>query len=483
MTAPAVGLAEADARYGEEAVTRAYRHAFWRQGDLRYLLHDGQLRARAVARAARAAGHRFVLNTGRRWGKTRFFVEEAAECCLSKPGARVPYAAPTETQIAEFVLPHLHQLREDAPKELRPEPKSGDWVFPNGSRIVLSGCEDRRKADRLRGPTADLAILDEAGYVPITDYVVKSVLGPQLWTTGGQMLVSSTPPESPDHPFVALLMEAQAQGAYYHETTAQAPHITPELLAKAIADCGGVDTIAWRREGLAEIIVDPTQTVLPEFGDVHVREYQRPAYFFPHVVGDLGYEDATVILFGYYDFEHDVDVVERELVLRHTRSDEIRDMVSAIERELWPKMRVHMRKIDAQPITRADLSRDHDDESQRWQATRKDDVHAAVNALRVRLSRRTEAGAPRIVINPLCTTTIAHARFARWNRQRTTFERPENREHHYDGCAALVYMHRSLDRVANPIPRLEPGVTLDTHHVKPAPKSPADKLFRARWKR
>jgi hypothetical protein len=454
------------AGHSEQDLSTIAKHSYWREGDLGYLLHPGQLAARAMIREAITRGVDPLLNTARQWGKSRLLCAIAAEHCLSVPGARVPYAAPTSKQVDEFITPHWERMRADAPPELKPERKGDDWHFPNGSRVVISGCEDIKKADRLRGPRATMAIFDEMGFVPIAEYVARSVLGWQLATTGGVLLQSSTPPEQPDHPFVDYVARAQAARAYYHATVYDAPHITDAMRAILIERCGGVDTVAFMREGLAEILVDPQQVLLPEWADdVHVREWPRPDYYLPHVVGDLGYVDLTVVLFGLYDFERHVDVIEDELVVSHSRSDEIRAAVAKREAELWGERRVHRRRMDAPPIVRADLSREHDpeDPDQHWAAPRKDDLHAAVNALRVRLSPQPA----KLVVHPRCLTTIAHARFARWNRQRTDFERPAGGGHHYDGAAALVYFHRELDRATNPFPIYAPGVTASSHHLRP----------------
>jgi hypothetical protein len=379
---------------------------------------------------------------------------------------RIPYAAPSGKQVDEFITPHFELLRRHAPAELRPEysSKLSAWVFANGAKIVVAGCEDKAKAERLRGPRAHMAVLDEAGFIPILDYVVESVLGWQLATTGGLMLMSSSPPESPDHPFVRLLARAEAAGRVFRATTPEAPHMTAKLIDVVIARCGGEDTIAWKREGLAQIIVDPAWTVLPEFS-VHeaaiTRPHTRPRWFLPTISGDLGFEDLTVIALGYYDFEHDVAVVEREIVKRRTRSDVIDAEVSRVAAELWgPDARIHRRRIDAPPIVRADLGRAHvridesagEEQPDTWQATRNDDLRAAANAARVQVVR------DRVRVDASCTTILAHAKYARWNRQRTGLERPSEADHHYDGCAALLYFLRDLDRHTNPTPALLPEI-------------------------
>jgi hypothetical protein len=495
-------MADARAVLGGEAV-RAARHAMWRAGDLRYLLHAGQ--QRALASMLDSEARRFVVCTGRRWGKSRLMCVLAALVCalrirwragLEPPEwvgermrrvvmrttrpARVVYAAPTAGMVAEFVEPHMLYLAAHAPEEMRPEQDSfaGRWVFPGGDTIVMRGCEDRKKADRLRGSEADAGIADEGGFIPILDYVVRSVIGPQLWETRGPLVLPSTPPESPDHAFVSFLREAEAVGASYRARTADAPHITPAMLAEAIEDAGGADTVAWRREGEAEIIVDPERTVLPELsereGEV-VGEHPRPEHYLPHIVGDLGYEDWTVLAFGYYDFAADVDVIEAEIAAHRTRSDLIDEQAEAMARELWGEVPVYRRRIDAPPIVRADMSRRHvrdEDEADAWQRTRTDDLRAAANAMRIRLSRG------RVRIHPRCSTIIAHAKYATWNRARSGLERPADATHHYDGAAALLYFGRELDRATNPVPARDP-VIIDRYREHRRPREQQAEALRS----
>ena len=75
------------------------------------------------------------------------------------------------------------------------------------------------------------------------------------------------------------------------------------------------------------------------------------------------------------------------------------------------------------------------------------------------------------MIHPRCATILAHAKHARWDRNRVSFERVYDGQgrsvHHYDGCAALVYFLRDLDRSTNPYPMLAHGVGDDTHWIAP----------------
>lgn len=446
-----------------EQWVQAHRHALWRIGDIDYLLHAGQLKLREQWRST--TWRRFVANVARGWGKSYWCCVEAVECAISKPKRQIRYAAPEAKQVETIITPIMQDILRDCPPDMMPEWKvqSGTWVFPNKSKIFVAGA-NAGGADRLRGVSTDLAVIDEARDVAELDYLIKNVLTPRL-TNDGRILIASTPPEMPDHALVAYIAEAQARGSYMHATIHDAPHLSAERIAEFLADYTGPNDPAWRREFLAEIIVDPARAVLPELSEherVVMGEWKRPEHFKPHMIGDLGYEDWTVIAFGYYDFQNDMDVIEDELVLQRTRSDVIDSEAELKALALWGDLKVHRRKIDAPPIVRADMSREHvrgDDQADYWSATRTDDLRAAANMMRVRVTRG------RVRIHPRCKTILSHGKHARWNRGRTGLERPTEADHHYDGCAALLYFGRDLDRSTNPFPRLAPGVSIATHHI------------------
>lgn len=443
-------LDEALAEYGEDAMRKAARELLWRQGDLGFLLHSGQelLRSRWRSSSAR----RFVANIGRGWGKSFWALVECVECCIRIEGAQVRYAAPEQKQVETIIAPHMASILADCPPDLMPlwKEQKGFWLFQNGAKLYVAGA-NAGGADRLRGVDTHLAVIDEARDVDCLGYLIKSVLTPRLTATG-RILIPTTPPEMPDHALVHYVAEAAARGALLHAPTWDAPHITPERMAEFLEDYTGPDDPAFRREFGAEIIVDPARAVLPELSQhesVVTKEYTRPDHFLPHVIGDLGYEDWTVLAFGYFDFIEDIAVIEDEIVLQRTRSDLIDADVTEKAKLLWPSLEIHRRKIDAPPIVRADMGRAHvrtEQDPEPWQATRNDDLHAAANSARVQIQKG------RVRISPKCKTILAHGKYARWNRQRTGLERPAEADHHYDGCAALLYFLRDLDRWTNPYP-------------------------------
>jgi hypothetical protein len=96
--------------------------------------------------------------------------------------------------------------------------------------------------------------------------------------------------------------------------------------------------------------------------------------------------------------------------------------------------------------------------------------------MRVRLARH------RVRIHPRCSVIIAHARYAAWNRARTGLERPASADHHYDGCAALLYFGRELDRTTNPYPAREPTM-LDSYRAHRLPQNERAETLRGLFRR
>lgn len=464
MTSHAAEYAPLVALHGEARASEAARHALWRVGELSWLLHSGQREADVAFADARMRGiRRFVAEIGRRWGKSFWAIVKSFETALSGPRKRIPYAAATFTSLNQFIVPIARFVIDTAPPDMRPELVGGEVRFQNESVVVMQGCEDHAKADRLRGPAADMAVVDEAAFIAILEYVIKSVLLFQLATTDGMMLVLSSSPFSPAHPFISIANEAEARGSYIRKTIHDAPHLSKRVVETLCTESGGPKSTTWRREALCERVVDSERAIVPEFGDAErevvlddgtvvpsiVRALERPAYFDAYIVGDQGYVDLSVLLFAYWHFPMGVIVVEDEVVEERATSNVLQKRSAAKAAELWGSHPIHKRAIDAPAITRADMSRlqDEDDPTREaiWGGVRKAERVANVNRLRLDIGGRT------MVIHPRCKVLIAHLRNGIWNERRSDFDRSEGLGH-FDGVAAAMYLSGAVDRNRNPFP-------------------------------
>jgi len=413
-----------------------------------------------------SATKRYVLNCSRRLGKTYLLCVMALEKAIQHPGSDIKIATMSQKATRKIVTPIMRQILDTCPKHLRPKFRvhDGIWEFTNGSIVHTCGTE-MNQIDNLRGQACDLALIDEAGFVSELEYVIDSVLMPQMLTRpGSRMILASTPPVTPDHAFVLKYMEAAiATGAYSKFDIYSNPLLAPEQIEEFKADAGGADSTTWRREYLAEVMMETKNALFPEVAggdllDRMIYEVKRPPFFLPITAIDLGYLDYTGVLFGYYHFQLGKIVIEDEILVNKATSVEIVEMVIAKERELWGDIRPQIRVVDGPALVIADMNRTH---SFGCRLPEKSDLSANVNRVRMDLADS------RYVIHPRCEHLQSQLRFAVWDKSRTKFARSSSAGH-YDLAAALLYFARHVDRRTNPTP---PGYGWDPYNDWGFPRS------------
>lgn len=431
---------------------------------------------------------RVVLNCSRRIGKTFLLCLIAIEFAVKNPRAKIKFAASTADDLEEVIIPIFDQILATCPRRLKPTYRRAKqkYEFKNGSTVKLSGCDDRRKANRLRGTEAHLIIVEEAGSIPDLNYVVKSVLMPQLISTRGYILYASTPPDSSGHEFVEIAEDAHRDGAYIHRTIFDCPRYTEEdrniqfrMVAGSMPLEDYFQTEDFRREFMAEFITDANLAVLKHATEKHIgkpsdRGYQdgtvtelyarlqRPAFFVAYEGLDWGWKpDKTGALFAYWHFEEQVLVVEREWLGQMAGSDEIDREIRRIEAEWLGHTRTSRvmhgyspprRWGDADDRLIADLAGRHDLIVNK---TKKDDRDTAINNLNLMIPGFDG----RLAISPTgCPELLLQMRAAVWkNTSRAEFGRTK-RHAHFDLVAALIYLARNVIRSENPFP---PGYGID----------------------
>jgi hypothetical protein len=488
-------------------------HQCWRAGELSYLLHPGQQKLYDLIRAQQQgvrdgdpeAGRKYAINISRRWGKSWLLLTMALEDGLRIHRGLIRYAASTDDQVTEIVTQILPELLEDCPDDVRPVWKAseGTWTFPTtGAVLKLSGMHTRNACNAQRGTKAHRCYVDEAAFSEHMEYLIGSVLMPQCLTTNGTVIVSSTPPESPAHPFVALCLNLEARGKYHKRDIydPDAPHLTPAVIEEFKRECGNGDPLVgekstqWRREYLCEFVVDSQKAVCPEFTEMEtkiVEEHERPAFYDRYVIADLGFHDLSAWLFVIWDFKRGLWIAEDEVVMRNASvSDQVRAAV-AKEWELWGPandngepgnldasgLTPYCRLADASPLVIAEMNRER-----KYAIGQVDnsDREAGVNALR----RVTQLAKYRI--NPKCKHLISQMKSAIYNPSRTGFARMGTFGH-FDAVAAACYVERHVNRQHNPYPALDPGVSRATHWLGEAHTDSAEKRalgsIRSKWRK
>jgi hypothetical protein len=382
--------------------------------------------------------------------------------------------------VRTIVEPHMQTITAGAPNDVRPHWRSqeGIWHSPhNGSQIHTAGT-DSGGADRLRGVATDFGVVSEAGFVDELRYLLHDVLIPQTATTRGFLWLISSPSVTPAHEFAKLCAQAEADGALIKRTIFDAPHIDAETREELCHIAGGPNSTTWRREYLCEFVADESAAVLPEFTRVEkevIKAHERPRYYVPIVVGDIGFHDFSFFVFGYHDFRTGLDVIEREYVTNKTVARDLASKVSEIATGLWgPRAAEARRFADAPAMVIAELGPE-------WSGiakTQTDGVFktAAVNDVRTRLTHKS------IRISPECDKLIAHCRYAVWRIPGRDLERMDGFGH-FDGVDALTYFVRLVDRHTNPWPALPDGVSHYTHWIDQELEQPSlEQQLAPRWR-
>lgn len=406
-----------------------------------------------------------VVNASRRLGKSFFLIILALEQCIQKSKSIVKLIQPETGMIRKNLNPDFEVMLEDCPLELRPIFNKQDnmWTFPNGSKIYLAGT-DNGNYDKLRGSNTHLALVDEAGFCTDLKHIINSILIPLTTLTKGRIVLSSTTPPNPDHEFNEYMEFADIENNLIRKTIFDAiedhkvdsmPRITDEIVADILKGYpGGVNNPSFQTEYLCKKIFNSTDAVLPEFTEEiqieTIKNWSKPAFCDRYVAMDIGFIDLTAVLFAYWDYDHQVLVIEDELIQDGPSSTTsiLANKIKSKEKELWTNVMTrefdapHIRVSDNNLIVINDLQMDH---GLFFMPTEKHDKLAYISQLRTMIENR------QIIIHPRCKTLISHMKSATWDKSKKDFKRsPDNG--HYDAVAALLYLSRNIDRTKSPYP-------------------------------
>jgi hypothetical protein len=419
----------------------------WFRGDLSFKLHSAQ---KVIDQTFKDTSRQlFVGNCSRQFGKSYWAVCKAIEQAIKKPKSQVRYGAAFHSDLIEFIIPAFDKVLEDCPESIKGKyTKQGScFTFPNGSKIKLVGLD--KNPNGLRGNTLDLIILDECGFVSNLDYVYKSVIIPATThRPDAKIILISTPPATPAHPFLDYAHRAELENSYAMFTIYDNPMVDEATIQRLMQESGGEKSTTWRREYLCEFITDADLAIISEWKDEFVQEVEPDEfykYYHKYVGMDLGVKDFTACIFGYYDFKKASLIIEDELHMNgpSMNTELLVNAIKSKEKEIWKELTPFRRVSDNNwPILMQDFSSIH---NLTFIATNKDSLEAMINEVRLMV----QAG--QIIVNPRCKQLIGCLKYGVWDSKKKAFARSTTYGH-FDHLAALIYLVRNLAKLSNPIP-------------------------------
>lgn len=430
---------------------RQAKAALWRRGVLVRQPGKAHAAQRLIYETLQRTSRRTVyLNCSRRFGKTTLMLLLALEHCLTVKRAAVRFAAPQKNDAEEIATDLMDTILADCPPALRPKynKTKKEFTFPStGAKLRFAGVNGDR-ARYLRGRRATLVLIDEAGEMDDLSYVVKSILRPQLLTTGGRMIIASTPARSPGHASTALARasEAEGEGAYFTFTIHENPLLSPEQVAEECALQGGADSDSWRREYLCQFVIDLERAIVPEWTDEValklVQAVEPPRFRDCYVSIDPGgSRDLTFALGSWWDWMNQVLVFEWEWWAKNPDTGSIAKGILGAMQEHWPGKKPLRIVSDVDDRLQVDLGKFGLTLENAW----KPDREAGIGEF------RTWVRDLKIRVHPRCRVLIATLHQALWNKRRTDWDRLEGIGH-ADALAAAIYNRRSIHENRNPVP-------------------------------
>lgn len=450
----------------------------------------------------------FVLDIGRRWGKTWLCLLILLEWALTRVGAILTYATAEKQQIRSIIIPIFRKMIATCPPDMRPQYRGSSEGMEqgiyctNGSIIKLVGVD--KDPDRLRGQASDGGCFSEAAHMKDLEESIAGIFLPQFqrrpWA---RLLLESTAPTQPDHDFDRVFIpDAEKRGAYVFGTLDDNAAISAKEKEKAIREAGGRDSPRCQREYYGIRVRDPERVLVPEFDmERHVRsDIPVPPFAHGYVSIDPGFRDMLGLVWAYWDFERAKLVIQRSYAERNVTTTPVADLIKRTERELWggtgpandnarraandndlqegsvrywngknfmPNPYLRVSDVDLRLI--GDLVLEH---GIAFAQTPKDDAEAQLYALRnAFLANKIEIVADS---GPLAL----QLKRGMWNERRTEWERTDALGH-LDCVASLIYLWRNVVRTLNPYPPAMPVGSADKILILPWHGRPQKDTVRA----
>ena len=414
------------------------RQILWQQGQLSFLLHQGQLEIKNHLESLDPSVREFIVLCSRRFGKSYLGIVLAIEKCLQNPKSRVAIIGPSYVHTQKIILPLLkNHVASSAPKGLFSHTKSEfTWKFTNGSELIISSFEGA--VETLRGQYLDLALLEESGLAPSDEfeYIIKSVVFPTLLHSRGRIIHLTTPAVSPEHHFNSVLLPTlESKGHVIRRTIYDNPLLSEQDIQEACEQSGGENSAHWQREYLCNVVLDQSALVIPSFNDSHVTNHELPPGARHWVSVDWGgVRDLTVWLLMAFDYRlKKVVVLSEQVFPPSTPTNVVLEVIRGSE------LGVTSRFVDAPGQLLVDLSK----AGYTCSLPVKMDWMANLEGL------NSAFHMGEVVIDPACKLLIKTLKKATFNRSRTDFERGIDIGH-ADALAALMYGWRMADRSEPP---------------------------------
>ena len=242
-----------------------------------------------------------LARCSRRAGKTHLAAIGLVDAAVKFPGTLVPYITLSIKNARRILWTTLRQLEGRYAMGMEFLENALTVRFPNGSQIILGGCQDREEVDKFRGPAYGRIIVDEAQSIKtsILENLIDDVLEAATIDLNGEMWLFGPPSASASGYFHDADQLKRSPWKSFSWTLLENPHLTGarEWLDRRKEENGWEeDDPTFRREYLGQWVRDENSLVY-SFSKKRNLVEELPEVDWKYGLGiDLGFSDATALV-------------------------------------------------------------------------------------------------------------------------------------------------------------------------------------------
>lgn len=364
------------------------------------------------------------------------------------------------------------------------------WTFPTGATVSFGFLKHQADAENWQGAAAQYWGFDEAGQLePIHMEYLKTRGRRRAGVDIPMRYRYSANPGGIAHEWLVenFVAGATKNGKLFIPSKAVDNPGLDHADYGARMDAIGNDVLRAQLRDGDWGAVDRSQLICPEWTpDVEAacirRDDNTPACFTGYASADPGghsreaARDLFGLLWGYFDFNRRKLVITDEWAERNPRTEEIGTAAQAAERRRFgpppkePGPRYSAQVDAVVRVTDLDGRLVQDLKAPPWNLSF---IHTEkTQAVWWEREMRTAIRQHRIEVHERCMRLLKTLKYARWNDNRTDYERTEETGH-ADLWKALIYMFRNVQWSRNPFPPAAPTREQKILGVKPQPHSQA----------
>ena len=242
-----------------------------------------------------------LARCSRRAGKTHLAAVGLVDAAVKFPGTLVPYITLSIKNARRILWTTLRQLEGRYAMGMEFLENALTVKFPNGSQIILGGCQDREEVEKFRGPAYGRIICDESQSIKtsILENLIDDVLEAATLDLNGEMWLFGTPAAGASGYFFDCDQLKRSSWTSFSWTLLENPHLpgARDWLAQRKAENGWEDSDpTYRREYLGEWVRDENSLVY-SFSKKRNLVEEMPEVQWQYGLGiDLGFSDATALV-------------------------------------------------------------------------------------------------------------------------------------------------------------------------------------------